>query len=79
MELRNPFWIRAQPEGLQSTGWLGALKAVASTRGIAAESAQDLAAGVRFAREHKIRLVVKGRVDPANQFRVHNGIGNLQA
>ena len=59
-KLRNPFWIQAQPEGLQSTGWLGAWKAVASTWAIAAESAQDLAAGVRFAREHQLRLVVKG-------------------
>ena len=59
-KLRNPFWIQAQPEGLQSTGWLGAWKATASTRAIAAESAQDLAAGVRFAREHQLRLVVKG-------------------
>ena len=46
--------------GLQSTGWLGAWKAAASTRVIAAESANDLAAGVRFAREHQLRLVVKG-------------------
>lgn len=47
-KLRNPFWIQAQPEGLQSTGWLGGWTAVASTRAIAAESAADLAAGVRF-------------------------------
>jgi len=59
-QLRNPFWIQAQPEGLQSTGWLGGWTAVASTRAIAAESAADLAAGVRFARQHRLRLVVKG-------------------
>ena len=59
-KLRNPFWIQAQPEGLQSTGWLGGWTAVASTRAIAAESAADLAAGVRFARQHRLRLVVKG-------------------
>ena len=59
-KLHNPFWIQEQPMGLQSTGWLGAWQAAASTRVIAAESAGDLAAGVRFAREHQLRLVVKG-------------------
>ena len=59
-KLRNPFWIQEQPMGLQSTGWLGAWTAMASMRAIAAESAADLAAGVRFAQQHRLRLVVKG-------------------
>ena len=59
-KLRNPFWIQEQPMGLQSTGWLGAWQAAASTHVIAAESAGDLAVGVSFAREHQLRLVVKG-------------------
>ncbi len=59
-KLRNPFWIQDQPMGLQSTGWLGGWHAASSTRAIAAESAGDLAAGVRFAQEHRLRLVVKG-------------------
>ncbi|WP_136987685.1 FAD-binding oxidoreductase [Synechococcus sp. UW69] len=59
-KLRNPFWIQDQPMGLQSTGWLGGWQAAASSRAIAAESAEDLAAGVRFAQQHRLRLVVKG-------------------
>ena len=46
--------------GLQSTGWLGGWQAATSSRAIAAESAEDLAAGVRFAQQHRLRLVVKG-------------------
>lgn len=59
-KLRNPFWIQGQPGGSQSTGWLGGWQAVASTRAIAAESSEDLAAGVRFCQQYGVRLVVKG-------------------
>ena len=59
-KLRNPFWIQDQPMGLQSTGWLEGWEAATSSRAIAAESAEDLAAGVRFAQQHRLRLVVKG-------------------
>ncbi len=59
-KLRNPFWIQEQPGGLQSTGWLRGWTASASRWAIAATCAEDLAAGVNFARENNLRLVVKG-------------------
>ena len=59
-KLRNPFWIQDQPGGLQSTGWLNGWTASASRWAIAATCAEDLAAGVNFARDNNLRLVVKG-------------------
>ena len=59
-KLQNPFWIQEQPGGLQSTGWLGGWTASSSRWAIAATCAEDLAAGVNFARENNLRLVVKG-------------------
>ena len=59
-KLRNPFWIQDQPGGLQSTGWLNGWTASASRWAIAATCAEDLAAGVNYARDNNLRLVVKG-------------------
>ena len=57
---RNPFY-RGQTPGLTgSAGWLGAWRSAPSTWMVAAESAADVAAAVRFADAHNVRLVVKG-------------------
>jgi hypothetical protein len=58
--LRNPFAIEDLPGGFHTTGWLGAYDAETSPYAVAAESAADLAAAVLFAREHGLRVVVKG-------------------
>ena len=58
--LRNPFYIEDQPGGFHTTGWLGAYDSEPSRYAVAAESAEDLAAAVVFAREHGLKLVVKG-------------------
>src|SRR5262249_30166543 len=58
--LHNPFFIQDQPGGTESMGWLGAWNAAASVYAVAAESPADVAAAVNFAREHDLRLVVKG-------------------
>jgi FAD/FMN-containing dehydrogenase len=58
--LDNPFYLQDQPGGTQTNGWLDAWTAELSPRAIAAESADDVAAGVDFAREHGVKLVVKG-------------------
>jgi FAD/FMN-containing dehydrogenase len=58
--LRNPFFIGDQPWGTQSSGWVDAWVSSPSVYAVAAESAADVAAAVDFAREHNLRLVVKG-------------------
>jgi len=57
---RNPFYLQDQPGGTQSAGWLGAWNAASSAYAVAAEDAGDIAAAVTFARQHRLRLVVKG-------------------
>ncbi len=57
---KNPFYLQDQAGGTQSTGWLGAWNAAPSAYAVAAEDAGDIAAAVDFARQHGLRLVVKG-------------------
>ncbi len=58
--LKNPFFNEDEPGATQTTGWLDAWTPAVSPYAVAAESAQDIVAAVRFARENKIRLAVKG-------------------
>ncbi|MBT5435380.1 MAG: FAD-binding protein [Rhodospirillaceae bacterium] len=58
--LNNPFFIERQPGGYQSTGWLDAWKVEISPYAVAAESPGDIVAAVNFAREHGVRLAIKG-------------------
>ena len=58
--LRNPFFIGDQPWATESTGWVDAWMSAPSAYAIAVESVADVAAAVSFAREHNLRLVVKG-------------------
>jgi FAD/FMN-containing dehydrogenase len=59
--LGNPFFVGEQPGLTQSSGWLEAWRSAPSAYMVAAESTADIAATVAFAREHNVRLVVKGR------------------
>jgi FAD/FMN-containing dehydrogenase len=56
----NPYWIGDQPAGTQVSGWLDAWTPAPSAYALKARSAADVAAGVTFAREHNLRLAVKG-------------------
>src|SRR5678816_4378099 len=58
--MKNPFYLQDQAGGTESAGWLGAWAAAPSVYAVAAESAEDVAAAVDFARAHRLRLVVKG-------------------
>src|SRR5579863_5541134 len=58
--IHNPFYISDQPAGTEVSGWLGAWTPAPSAYAVAARNAADVAAGVTFAREHNLRLVVKG-------------------
>jgi FAD/FMN-containing dehydrogenase len=57
---RNPFYLEDQVGGTQSAGWLGAWTAAQSAYAVVAEDARDVAAAVSFARQRKLRLVIKG-------------------
>jgi len=56
----NPYWIGDQPGGTQNSGWLDAWAPVPSAYALKVRNAADVAAGINFAREHNVRLAVKG-------------------
>ena len=58
--LRNPYYLGDQVGLAQSSGWLGAWTLQSSRYAVVAQDANDVAAAVNFAREHRVRLVVKG-------------------
>ena len=58
--LSNPYYVGDQAGLSQSSGWLGAWRSSPSAFAVRAESAADVAAAVRFAARHNLRLVVKG-------------------
>lgn len=58
--ISNPFWIGDQPAGTEVSGWLDAWTPSPSTYAVRAGSAAHVQAAVNFAREHDLRLVVKG-------------------
>ena len=59
-EIGNPFYIGDQAGGTQTSGWLNAWSPKPSAFAVAAHSADDVVAAVNFARQHRLRLVVKG-------------------
>jgi FAD/FMN-containing dehydrogenase len=58
--LNNPHHIRDEPGLAQSLGWAGGWALQPSAWVVAAETPEDVAAVVNFARERNLRLVVKG-------------------
>ena len=59
-DLQNPFYVGDEPGATQSTGWADAWMAAPSAYAVVAQTAADVAAAVNFARQHNLRLVVKG-------------------
>jgi FAD/FMN-containing dehydrogenase len=58
--LSNPFYVGDQVGLTQSSGWLGAWRSAPSVYAVRAANAADVAAAVRFAAKHNLRLVVRG-------------------
>jgi FAD/FMN-containing dehydrogenase len=58
--IRNPFYIGDQPAGTQVCGWLDAWTSAASVYAVKARNTADVVAAVNFARDNRLRLVVKG-------------------
>jgi FAD binding domain/Berberine and berberine like len=57
---RNPFVRQEHPGLMQTKGWHEAWSPANSPFVIRAESVEDVVHGVNFAREHNLRLVIKG-------------------
>ena len=58
--IRNPFYLCDQPGGTQVSGWLDAWTPAPSAYAVKAQSSGDVAVAVNFARDNRLRLVVKG-------------------
>ena len=58
--LKNPYYIRDHAALTQTSGWAEAWTSRPSTWAVEASSTSDVAAAVKFARERRLRLVVKG-------------------
>jgi FAD/FMN-containing dehydrogenase len=58
--LTDPFYIDQSVNLTQTLGWIDAFTAEPSAYAVLAASSADVAAAVNFAREHNVRLVVKG-------------------
>jgi hypothetical protein len=59
-DLKNPYYLGDEIGLTQSLGWVGAWTSSPSVYAVAAETTDDVVAAVNFAREHNLRLVVKG-------------------
>ena len=59
-EMQNPYFLADEAGATQLSGWLGAWTSSPSAYAVAARTTRDVVAAVDFAREHRLRLVVKG-------------------
>lgn len=59
-ELKNPYYLGDDPALTQTLGWVDAWTSQPSTYAVAAETADDVAAAIKFARDCNLRLVVRG-------------------
>ena len=59
-DITNPFFIGDQNGGTEVSGWQNAWTPQPSAYVVAARSTADVVAAVNFARQHNLRLVVKG-------------------
>lgn len=59
-ELKNPYYIGDDVALTQTTGWVDAWTLEQSVFAVAVENSADVVAAVNFAREHNLRLVVRG-------------------
>jgi FAD/FMN-containing dehydrogenase len=57
---KNPYFLGDEAALTQTLGWVDAWQSSPSAYAVAARNTSDVAAAVRFARAHRLRLVVKG-------------------
>jgi FAD/FMN-containing dehydrogenase len=59
-QLTNPYYLGDEVGLTQSLGWVDAWTSQPSVYAVAARNTADVVAAINFAREHRLRLVVKG-------------------
>ncbi|WP_266180744.1 FAD-binding oxidoreductase [Dyella humicola] len=59
-QIKNPYFIGDEPALTQTSGWADAWTSRPSVYAVAAQNTSDVVAAVNFARQHRLRLVVKG-------------------
>src|SRR4029453_900037 len=59
-QLANPYYLGDEVGLTQSLGWVDAWTSQPSVYPVPAQTTADVVAAVNFAREHRLRLVVKG-------------------
>jgi FAD/FMN-containing dehydrogenase len=59
-DLRNPFAVEEHPGAFHTTGWHGAFDDLSARHAVAAESPDDIAAAVDFARANGVPVAVQG-------------------
>ncbi|WP_119269280.1 FAD-dependent oxidoreductase [Taklimakanibacter deserti] len=59
-KLANPYYLGDEAGLTQALGWVDAWTSEPSAYAVAAETTEDVVAAVNFAREHRLRLIVKG-------------------
>ena len=59
-DLKNPYYLGDEIGLTQSLGWVAAWTSRPSVYAVAARTTEDVVAAVNFAREHNLRVVVKG-------------------
>jgi FAD binding domain len=59
-DLKNPYYLGDEVGLTQSLGWVDAWTSRPSVYAVAAQTTDDVVAAVNFAREHNLRVVVKG-------------------
>ena len=59
-QLKNPYYLGDEPALTQTLGWVDAWTSRPSEYAVAAATNADVVTAVNFAREHNLRLVVKG-------------------
>jgi FAD/FMN-containing dehydrogenase len=59
-QIKNPYYIGDQAALTQTSGWVDAWTSRPSVYAVAAQTTSDVLAAVNFAREHRLRLVIKG-------------------
>jgi FAD binding domain len=59
-QLKNPYHIGDHPALTQTAGWVDGWTSAPSVYAVAAAKTADVVAVVKFARDHRLRLVVKG-------------------
>jgi FAD/FMN-containing dehydrogenase len=59
-EMKNPYFLSENPALTETSGWVDAWSSAPSTYAVKIHSTADIVAAVNFARQHRLRLVIKG-------------------